>query len=79
MFQDYLVDGNTCAACKTTLVRVPQSVYPITEVAPDDAIFCVDCGAVGSLRGVMTQGDGLIGGLLTTRQRAEIKEALRAH
>jgi hypothetical protein len=34
MFQDYLVDGNTCHGCKTTLVRVPQSVYPITEFAP---------------------------------------------
>jgi hypothetical protein len=78
MFRDYLVDGNTCHGCKTTLVRVPQSVYQITEFAPDDAIVCVDCGAVGSLRGVLTQGDGLVGGLLTTKQCAEITESLRA-
>jgi hypothetical protein len=78
MFQDYLVDGNTCHECKTTLVRVPQSVYPITELAPDEAIVCVDCGAVGSLRGVLAQGDGPVGGLLTAKQCAEIAEALRA-
>jgi hypothetical protein len=78
MFQDYLVDGNTCHGCKTTLVRVPQSVYQITELAPDDAIVCVDCGAAGSLRGVLTQSDGLQGGLLTKRQCVEITEALRA-
>jgi hypothetical protein len=78
MFQDYLVDGNTCHRCKTMLVRVPQSIYPIDEFAPDDAIVCVDCGAVGSLRGVLTQGDGLVGVLLTARQCEEITAALRA-
>jgi hypothetical protein len=78
MFQDYLVPGNTCHVDKSPLVRVPQSVYPITELAPDDAIVCLSCGAAGSLRGVLTQGDGLVGGLLTKRQRVEITEALRA-
>lgn len=68
MFQDYLVAGNICDQCKSTLVRVPQSVYAITEFAPQEAIVCVDCGAAGSFPGVMTQGDGLVGGLLTTRQ-----------
>jgi hypothetical protein len=77
MFQDYLVVGNTCHWCKTTLVRVPQSIYPIHEFAPADAIVCVDCGAVGSLPGVLTRGDGLTGGLLTAKQRADITEALR--
>jgi hypothetical protein len=77
MFRDFLVDGNTCHRCKTTLARVPQSIYPIDEFAPDDAIVCVDCGAVGSLSGVLTRGDGLVGGLLTAKQRAEITAALR--
>ena len=76
MFQDYLVAGNTCHGCKTTLVRVPQSIYPIDEFAPDDAIVCVNCGAVGSLPGVLTQGDGLLSGLLTAKQCVEIAGAL---
>jgi hypothetical protein len=46
---------------------------PDHGVSPDDAIVCVDCGAAGSLQGVLAQGDGLLGGLLT-----EITEALRA-
>jgi hypothetical protein len=77
MFQDYRVYGNTCDACKATLVRVPQSVYPITEFAPDDAIVCVDCGAAGSHHGVIKQGDGLAGGILTKKQCVEITEALK--
>jgi hypothetical protein len=76
MFRDYLVNGNTCHRCKTTLVRVPQSIYPIDEFAPDDVIVCVDCGAAGSLSGVLTQGDGLVGGLLTAKQCTEITAAL---
>lgn len=56
MFHDYLVADNTCGRCKTTLVRVPQSVYAITELALDDAIVCVDCGAAASLPGMMTAG-----------------------
>jgi hypothetical protein len=78
MFQDYLVDGNTCRQCKTRLVRVPQTHYPIDEFAPDDAIVCIDCGAVGSLPGVLFRGDGLVGGLLTSKQCAEIIAALPA-
>jgi hypothetical protein len=35
MLQDYRVTGNTCHRCKTVLVRVPRSIYPIEEVAPD--------------------------------------------
>ena len=78
MFQDYLVDGNMCHQCKTTLVRVPQLLYPIHEFAPDDAIVCIDCGAVGSYPGVLTRGDGLVSGLLTARQCEEITAALHA-
>jgi hypothetical protein len=77
MFQDYLVAGNTCHRCKTTLVRVPQSIYPIDAFAPDDAIVCVDCGAAGSLPGVLTQGAGLMGCFLTAKQCADIAAALR--
>jgi hypothetical protein len=57
--------------------RVPQSVYEIAEVLPDEAIVCLDCGAAGSHRGVVVQGDWLIGGLLTQKQCAEIIERLR--
>ena len=42
MFQDYLVEGNTCRICGMGLVRVPQSDYELPEVAPDDAIVCVE-------------------------------------
>jgi hypothetical protein len=37
----------------------------------------LDCGAVGSLPGALTRGDGLIGGLLDAKQCADITEALR--
>jgi hypothetical protein len=72
--QDFVVDGVTCSSCKTTLVRVPQTVYPIAEIAPADAIICLDCGALDLGLG---RGGGLVGGVLTKDTREKIVEALR--
>lgn len=77
MLREYVVNGATCHRCKAALVRVPQSIYPIAEFAPDDAIVCVDCGAAGSLTGVLAQGDWLLADLLTAKQCAEIAAVLR--
>jgi hypothetical protein len=62
-----------------TLVRVPQSIYQIAGLLPDDAIACLDCGVAGSHLGVVKEDDGLVSGILTTKQRAEITERLRTN
>ncbi len=71
--QDFLVHGVTCGNCKTTLVRVPQSVYPVAEVAPADAIVCLECGALD----LGSPGGGLAGGVITKDTCEKIAEALR--
>ena len=59
------VTNLTCANCKTTLIRVLQSLYRVTETEPDATILCPNCGAFGGYKEVTEQGAGLIGGWFT--------------
>ena len=68
--------GLTCANDQANLVRVPQTLYRIPETEPDTSIVCPRCGAVGWYEQVVKQGAGLINGLLTQEQCAEIIKEL---
>ena len=50
--------------------------YRIPETEPDTSIVCPRCGAVGWYEQVVKQGAGLINGLLTQEQCAEIIKEL---
>jgi hypothetical protein len=68
--------GLTCANDGAVLVRVPQTLYRIPETEPDTSIVCTNCGAIGWYEQVVKQGAGLINGLLTHKQCAEIVKQL---
>jgi hypothetical protein len=64
--------GLTCANDKANLVRVPQTLYRISQTEPDTSIVCTRCGAVGWYEQVVKQGAGLLNGILTQEQLADM-------
>jgi RNase P subunit RPR2 len=68
-FMDFLTKM-TCSTCKTELVRVPQTLFPIAQTKPDTSIVCVDCGALGRYEEVV-KGAGMIR-ILTKDQCADL-------